>query len=91
MYHYMRCSLNPALWLQDLVALSTKAKEGQAGRKLDTMEAYSGKVAGEGTPDARHKDQDEHVLRHFLSPKVCMSLLWRERLVCVQTYMQYVL
>ena len=61
------------VWLQELVALSNRAKEGQASTKADIAGAYFGKAVAEGPPDAKLPDQEEHLLRQFLSPRVCHS------------------
>lgn len=68
--HLVRRSQIVALRLQDLVALSIKAKEGQACTHMHTTEAYSGKTVAEGLPDAKLTDQEQNLLRKFLSPQV---------------------
>lgn len=69
--HLIRCSQTVVLRLQELIALSNKAKAGQAGMHVDTTEAYSSKTAAEVPPDAKLTDQEENLLRQFLSPQVC--------------------
>ncbi|KAL3138922.1 hypothetical protein ABBQ32_005739 [Trebouxia sp. C0010 RCD-2024] len=64
-----RISVTPTSW-QELIALSNKAKAGQAGMHVDTTEAYSSKTAAEVPPDAKLTDQEENLLRQFLSPQV---------------------
>lgn len=58
------------LWLQELVTLANKAR-GMAGTRMHTVDPYLGSTSTEDLSIANPTDQEEHLLRQFLSPKVC--------------------
>lgn len=68
------------LWLQELVTLSNKAK-GLAGSKVDILDSLLSSPSVEAMPIAKCTDQEENLLRQFLSPKVCQPPLQQQAVV----------
>ena len=84
--HVAGCSLKHILWLQELVTSANKAR-GKADTKMDTMDSHSGLSSAEDLSNAKPTDQEENLLRQFLSPKVYQPpLLHKPSLLCCQKW-----